>query len=163
MADDAHTLRNFSYQTFQEAFASMNAPSSMNAYLERAFNLNKLRGELSNSDSSFHFLYAGGELAGYIKLNESPSQTDINDTKSLEIERIYVAKEFQGRGLGNALMNEAVELAQKRNKLYIWLGVWEKNERAVLFYKKNGFYKVGTHSFFMGEEEQTDFIMRKDL
>lgn len=102
-------------------------------------------------------------MAGYLRLNESPAQTDINDIQSLEIERIYVAKEFQSKGLGNVLMNQAIDIANMRKKSYVWLGVWEKNDKAILFYKKNGFYEVGTHSFFMGEEEQTDFVMRKNL
>jgi ribosomal protein S18 acetylase RimI-like enzyme len=141
----------------------MNTPLNMKAYLDQSFNIDKLRGELSNSDSSFYFLYADRELTGYLKLNESPSQTDINDIRSLEIERIYVAREFQGEGLGKVLMNKAVNIATARKKIFVWLGVWEKNDRAVLFYRKNGFYEVGTHSFFMGEDEQTDFIMRKNL
>jgi len=161
--DDIHTLCTFSYKTYYETFAHMNTPSNMKTYLEQSFNINKLCGELSNSNSLFYFLYANGELAGYLKLNEAPSQTDINDMQSLEIERIYVAKEFQGEGLGNVLMNKAIDIANTRKKLYVWLGVWEKNDRAISFYKKNGFYEVGTHSFFMGEEEQTDFVMRKNL
>jgi ribosomal protein S18 acetylase RimI-like enzyme len=135
----------------------------MRAYLEKSFSINKLCGELSNSNSAFYFLFANGELAGYLKLNEAPSQTDINDLKSLEIERIYVAKEFQGKGLGNVLMSKAINIANVRKKLYVWLGVWEKNDRAIMFYKKNGFCEIGTHSFFMGEEEQTDYVMRKEL
>ena len=161
--DDINTLCNFSHKTYNETFAHMNTPSNMKTYLEQSFNISKLWGELSNSNSSFYFLYANGELAGYLKLNEAPSQTDINDMQSLEIERIYVAKEFQGEGLGNVLMNKAIDIANTRKKLYVWLGVWEKNDRAILFYKKNGFYEVGTHSFFMGEEKQTDFVMRKNL
>lgn len=161
--DDIHTLCYFSYKTYNETFAHMNTPSNMKTYLEQSFNINKLSGELSNSNSLFYFLYANGELAGYLKLNEAPSQTDINDMQSLEIERIYVAKEYQGEGLGNVLMNKAIDIANTGKKLYVWLGVWEKNDRAILFYKKNGFYEVDTHSFFMGEEEQTDFVMRKDL
>jgi len=81
----------------------------------------------------------------------------------LEIERIYVAKEFQGEGLGNVLMNKAIGIASTRKKLYAWIRVWAKNDRAILFYKKNGSYEVGTHSFFMGEEEETDFVMHKNL
>lgn len=161
--DDIYTLCNFSYRTYNETFAHMNKPWIMKAYLDQSFNINKLSGELSNSNSLFYFLYANGELVGYLKLNEAPSQTDINDTQSLEIERIYVAKEFLGEGLGNILMNKAIDIANMRKKLYVWLGVWEKNDRAISFYKKNGFYKVGTHSFYMGEEEQRDFLMRKNL
>jgi ribosomal protein S18 acetylase RimI-like enzyme len=135
----------------------------MKEYLKEAFDINKLREELLNPDSSFYFLYADGELAGYLKLNEGMAQTDIHDPASLEIERIYVAKEYQGKGLGSVLINKAINMANTRNKTYIWLGVWEKNKKALGFYQKNGFYPIGTHSFFMGPEEQTDFVLRKDL
>jgi ribosomal protein S18 acetylase RimI-like enzyme len=113
--------------------------------------------------SNFYFLYADGELSGYIKLNEHKAQTDIYDPQSLEIERIYVQQESQGIGLGSALLRKAINIAETREKSYIWLGVWERNHKAIQFYKKNGFYEIGKHSFFMGEEEQTDYIMRKDL
>ncbi|WP_242869953.1 hypothetical protein [Desulfitobacterium hafniense] len=69
--DDVHALRDFSYRTFNDTFAPMNTPATMQAYLEQSFNTNKLHGELSDSNSSFYFLYAGRELAGYLKLNES--------------------------------------------------------------------------------------------
>ncbi len=163
MPDDAHTLHDISCRTYHETFAHMNTPSSMEAYLEKAFDINKLRRELSDSNSLFYFLYADEALAGYLKLNEAPSQTDINEIQSLEIERIYVEKEFQSKGLGRVLMNKAIDTARARGKAYIWLGVWERNDKAISFYKKSGFYKTGTHSFFMGGEEQTDFVMRKNL
>ena len=78
-------------------------------------------------------------MSGYIKLNEYKAQTDIYDPRSLEIERIYVTKEFQGKGLGSALMNKAIDIAVTRKKSYVWLGVWERNHKAILFYKKKGF------------------------
>jgi ribosomal protein S18 acetylase RimI-like enzyme len=102
-------------------------------------------------------------LAGYIKLNESEAQTDINDPNSMELERIYLKQPYQGKGLGKTLLNYAVNIAAENDKLYIWLGVWEKNTKAIQFYKRNGFYKIDTHPFIMGSEEQTDFIMKKDL
>lgn len=161
--DDLVTLREFSYKTYDDTFRHMNTPSNMKAYLEQAFDICKLRDELSNSNSSFYFLYSDEELSGYLKLNEYKVQTDIYDPQSLEIERIYVAREFQGKGLGNVLVNKAIDVSKIRGKLFVWLGVWEKNDKAILFYKKNGFYVIGKHSFFMGEEEQTDFMMRRDL
>ncbi len=161
--DDLSTLRNLSHSTYDDTFSHMNSPSVMDEYLKEAFNINKLQEELLNPDSLFYFLYADGQLAGYLKLNEGSAQTDIKDPESLEIERIYLTKEYQGRGLGSALMNKAIEMANARNKTYVWLGVWEKNEKALGFYQKNGFYPIGTHSFFMGPEEQTDFVLRKDL
>ncbi|NLL33691.1 MAG: GNAT family N-acetyltransferase [Clostridiales bacterium] len=160
---DLVTLRELSCKTFSDTFGHMNTPSNMKVYLEHAFDVDKLRDEISNMHSNFYFLYADGELSGYIKLNEHKAQTDIYDPQSLEIERIYVQQESQGIGLGSALLRKAINIAETREKSYIWLGVWERNHKAIQFYKKNGFYEIGKHSFFMGEEEQTDYIMRKDL
>lgn len=135
----------------------------MDAYLKEAYDRDKLIGELCDECTQFFFLYDDRELVGYLKLNETPSQTDLNDRQSLEIERIYVIAEFQGRGLGRYLMEQAVDIAMACGKQYVWLGVWEKNDKALRFYRNSGFYAVGTHSFVMGDDKQTDYIMRKDL
>ena len=161
--DDIDTLRALSIKTYYETFADMNTLENMQAYLAEAFGINKLLRELNDPNSTFLFLYFNELLAGYLKLNEAPSQTDINDKTSLEIERIYVSREFQGKGLGRYLMEQAISIAAERNKTYIWLGVWEENKKAIRFYKRNGFCEIGTHSFVMGEDVQTDYIMRKDL
>ena len=141
----------------------MCAASDMAAYLAEAYDRDKLLGELRDGHEQFFFLYADGKLAGYLKLNEAPSQSDVNDGASLEIERIYVSAAFQGKGLGSFLMEQAVCMAKERGKQYVWLGVWERNEKALRFYRSNGFYAIGKHSFIMGDDRQTDYIMRKDL
>ena len=161
--EDFCTLRELSIRTYYETFAHLNTPEDMAAYLEDAFNVERLTKEFNDPNSSFFFLYFNDSLAGYLKLNEAPSQTDINDPSCLEIERIYVVGEFQGKGLGQYLMDQAIATAAERQKKYAWLGVWEKNEKAIRFYKKNGFYEIGTHTFVMGEDVQSDYIMRKDL
>ena len=163
VAKDFNTLREFAIKTFYETFAHLNTKEDMDAYLENAFNIDNFTNEFNDVDSEFYLLYHNEQLAGYLKLNEAPSQTDFNDKSSLEIERIYVSSEFQGTGLGRFLMKKAIEKAVDRNKKYVWLGVWEKNEKAIRFYKKNGFYEIGTHTFTVGEDVQTDYVMRKDL
>ncbi len=91
------------------------------------------------------------------------AQTDISDVKSLEIERFYIRKAFLRRGLGKQLMNFACSLAEQQGKEYIWLGVWENNSSALHFYKKMGFYQIGSHPFDMAGDIQTDLVFRKDL
>ena len=160
---DLPELRALSIRTFRETFAALNTPENLQEYLDSAFAEEKLRRGLANETSLFFLLYSENTPAGYLKLNEAPSQTDLNDPDSLEIERIYVRGEFQGKGLGRYLMEQALLTAAERKKKYVWLGVWEKNEKAIGFYQKNGFYKTGTHAFAVGKEVQTDFIMRKDI
>ena len=107
-------LRALSSRTFFETFATQNKPEDMEAYLKDAFSEEKMRAELLESGSTFYFLLVDSELAGYLKLNECGAQTDIHSPDSLEIERIYLDKRFQGKGLGNCLMDKAVEVASKR-------------------------------------------------
>lgn len=160
---DADILRSLLAKTFSETFAHMNTPENMELYLSQAFARERILEELENQDSAFYLLYRNGSPAGCLKVNEAAAQTEAGNPHSLEVERIYVAKEFQGTGLGSRLMDEAVRLAAERKKAYIWLGVWEKNERAIRFYEGKGFYRTGSHTFTVGNDEQTDYIMRKDL
>jgi ribosomal protein S18 acetylase RimI-like enzyme len=160
---DSRKLQEISYETFNETFKDQNSPENMNAYLERAFNLKQLEKELSNLSSEFFFVYFNNEIAGYLKVNTNDAQSEEMGEESLEVERIYIKSPFQKHGLGKYLLNKAIEIAMERNIKKIWLGVWEKNENAIAFYKKMGFVQTGAHSFYMGDEEQIDFIMTKTL
>jgi ribosomal protein S18 acetylase RimI-like enzyme len=161
--EDSRKLQEISCETFNETFKHQNSPQNMNAYLERAFNLKQLEKELSNISSQFFFVYFNNEVAGYLKVNTNDAQSEEMCDESLEIERIYIKNKFQKHGLGKYLINKAIEIAMERKKNKIWLGVWEKNENAIAFYKKIGFVQTGAHSFCMGDEEQMDFIMTKTL
>ena len=161
--EDSSKLQEISYETFNETFKDQNSPENMIAYLERAFNLNQLEKELSIIASQFFFVYFNNEVAGYLKVNTKDAQSEEMGEESLEIERIYIKNKFQKHGLGKYLLNKALEIAMELNKTKIWLGVWEKNENAIAFYKKMGFVQTGAHSFYMGDEEQIDFIMTKTL
>jgi len=161
--EDLPKLLEISYETFNETFKNQNSPENIKAYLERAFNLKQLEKELSNISSQFFFVYLNNEVAGYLKININDAQSEEMSDESLEIERIYIKRKFQKHGLGMYLLNKTIEIAMEFNKKKIWLGVWEKNENAIAFYEKMGFVQTGSHSFYMGNEEQVDFIMTKIL
>ncbi|MDQ0497123.1 GNAT family N-acetyltransferase [Paenibacillus brasilensis] len=159
--EDLQILQEISIETFNDTFKDQNSHENMKAYLERAFNSKQLEEELSNVSSEIFFIYFNEELAGYLKVNMNDAQSENMGDESLEIERIYIKNKFQKHGLGKYLLNKAIEIAMEQNKNKIWLGVWEKNENAIAFYKKMGFVQTGAHSFYMGDEEQIDFIMTK--
>jgi ribosomal protein S18 acetylase RimI-like enzyme len=102
-------------------------------------------------------------IIGYLKINTGLSQTEIVEGNALEIERIYVSKDFHGKKVGQALYNKAIAIAIEKNVDYVWLGVWENNLRAIGFYRKNGFEEFDKHIFRLGNEEQTDIMMKLDL
>ncbi|MGN7413277.1 GNAT family N-acetyltransferase [Paenibacillus sp. SAF-068] len=156
-------LQEISYETFNETFKAQNSPENMKAYLEKAFNRKQLETELSMADSQFLFIYVIHELAGYMKVNINDAQSEKMGVESLEIERVYIKKEFQKHGLGKVLLHKAIEMATENHKRKIWLGVWEKNENAIAFYEKMGFVQTGAHAFYMGDEQQIDFIMSKTI
>ncbi|WP_426452993.1 GNAT family N-acetyltransferase [Paenibacillus sp. S-38] len=161
--EDLGLLQEISVKTFNETFRDQNSPEQMKAYLERAFNLTQLEKELSNPSSAFYFIYSNEDIAGYLKVNTDDAQSEFMGSDSLEIERIYIRKAFHKQGLGKYLLNKAIDLSMERNKAKIWLGVWEKNENAIAFYKKMEFVQTGAHTFYMGDEEQIDYIMTKTL
>jgi len=138
---DLVTLRELSCKTYSDTFGHMNTPSNMKYYLEHAYDIEKLRDELSNSNSTFYFLYTDEKLSGYIKLNEYKAQTDIYDPQSLEIERIYVTKEFQGKGLGSALIKKAIDIAETRKNHMYGLVCGKETIKLFYFIKRMGFMK----------------------
>lgn len=160
---DIDLLQKISRQTFFETFSAGNTEANMQQYLDEAFSVERLTQELEDSNSDFYFSIQDNKLIGYLKLNFGSSQTELKDDKALEIERIYVLKEFQGKAVGQLLYDKAIQIARQINADYVWLGVWEENLRAISFYKKNGFVAFDKHIFKLGDDEQTDIMMKLKL
>lgn len=159
--DDLQVLQQIGKQTFFETFSSSNSEENMLHYLEEGFSVKKLTEELMNMDSEFYMVVYQGYVIGYLKLNYGASQTELKDEETLEIERIYVLQEYHGKKIGQILYEKAIQVAQDRKVNYVWLGVWEENLRAINFYKKNGFIEFDKHIFKLGDDEQTDIMMKK--
>ncbi|HKO76570.1 MAG TPA: GNAT family N-acetyltransferase [Flavobacterium sp.] len=160
---DINELQKIGKLTFEETFSSENSEENMKEYLENGFATEKIKAELIDKNSEFYFAEQNGKTIGYLKVNIGQSQTEIKDENALEIERIYVLKEFHGKKIGQILYEKTIELARARNLDYVWLGVWEQNPKAIRFYKKNGFVAFDKHIFKLGNDEQTDIIMKLKL
>lgn len=160
---DVEKLQKIGRETFYETFHEQNDEQTMHHYLQQAFAAEKLLAEIKNPFSIIKLLYVDQHLAGYLKVNEGSAQTERYAEDALEIERIYLLNAFQKRGLGKILMTEAILLAHQQQLSRIWLGVWEKNLKAIAFYESQGFVKTTTHTFMMGNEAQLDYIMVKQL
>lgn len=159
--DELEELKKLSVNTFSDTFTEQNNEIQMKAYLEKAFNTDQLRRELSNPESFFYFVKEEDKILGYLKLNTKTAQTDQVLDSSLEIERIYLTQEAQGKGIGKLLMDFSIAEAKRRNLLCLWLGVWEKNEKAIAFYKSYGFEVFADHPFKLGDESQKDLLMKR--
>ena len=158
--NDLKALQSISKQTFTETFASSNSKENMEKYLDEALSLEKLTEELNNPNSLFYFIEDNNTPIGYLKLNMGASQTELYDNTALEIERIYVTQAYQGKKVGQQLYEKAIQVAKEKGVEYIWLGVWEENHKAIQFYTKNGFTAFDKHNFTLGDEEQTDIMMK---
>ncbi|QBA21619.1 GNAT family N-acetyltransferase [Chryseobacterium indologenes] len=161
--EDVEIVQSLGRQTFSETFAENNTEEAMKKYLEESFNTEKIKSELNNPDSFFYIAWEEDNPVGYLKVNAGKAQTELQDDTALEIERIYVKKSHHGKKVGQLLYNQALETAEQLKKSYLWLGVWEENLRALQFYRKNGFVEFDKHIFRLGEEEQTDLMMKKIL
>lgn len=156
-------LVDLSRKTFVDAFKEDNNPEDFENYLDFAFNPDRIADEVLDADSDFYFTYLNKEIVGYFKLNQLQAQTDIKDRDSLELERIYVLNEFQGKQIGKWMLDQVKVLAKNKKKTFVWLGVWEHNVKAIAFYQLYGFEKFGTHPYYIGKDKQTDWLMRCNI
>ncbi len=160
---DLAELKELSELTFSETFAAMNTAANMRAYLAHEFDAAKLKRELADPNSEFHFALLGKKVVGYLKVKGGSAQTGLRDQNTLEIERIYVLKELHGHKVGQVLLDKAFAIARAKGADQVWLGVWEANARAIRFYAKNGFVEFGKHIFMLGSDAQTDILMKAGL
>ncbi len=160
---DFKTIQEVGKETFFETFAASNTEEVMQQYLQSSFSTEKVKSELANSNSLFFIAWDDHMPIGYLKVNMNGAQTELQENESLEIERIYVKADYHGKKVGQLLYDQAINVAIQHQKKSMWLGVWEENPKAIRFYEKNGFVPFSKHSFKMGEEEQTDILMRKLL
>ncbi|MET4084245.1 ribosomal protein S18 acetylase RimI-like enzyme [Pedobacter sp. UYP30] len=161
--DDIEALAEIGRQTFEQTNSDTSSTNDMVKYMEEGFFVDKLTEEVRNIASQFYFATLNEQVIGYLKLNTGNSKTAALDDESLEIERIYVLAAYHGQKVGQFLYNKAMQVAEEQKFHFVWLCVWEKNPRAIRFYEKNGFVAFDQKYFKLGEEEQTDIMMKKIL
>jgi ribosomal protein S18 acetylase RimI-like enzyme len=160
---DLDLLQEISVSTFKANYGHLNEPENLQLHLVQNLSQEQLAAELHHPQMMFFFGLVGNQLAAYTKLNVGNGQTEDYGHDHLEVERIYVRDQQQGKGYGRQMLEHAVSVAQSLKKSFVWLGVWEKNPRAVQFYKHLGFAVMGTHTFTVGNDPQTDFVMKLRL
>jgi GNAT superfamily N-acetyltransferase len=162
-ADDAAVLAKLGARTFYDAFSKDNSAEDMNAYLSKAFGPEIQTAELAEPGSVFLIAELAGEPVGYARLNESQAPESVRAARPIELVRIYALQKMIGHGVGSQLMRACLQTAQKRGCDAIWLGVWEHNARAIVFYRSWGFTKAGTQTFQLGDDLQTDWVMQRTV
>jgi ribosomal protein S18 acetylase RimI-like enzyme len=158
---DAVALAEFAARTFADTFAAANRPEDMAVYLPSAYSPDLQRAEIEDPKITTLLLEQAdrGVLVAYAMLRSGDVPAAVSDKSAVELWRFYVDRPWHGLGLAQRLMTAAQEQAVQRGAHTMWLGVWEKNPRAIAFYEKCGFRDVGAHDFWVGADRQTDRIM----
>ena len=159
--DDAKTLVEVGITTFKDTFAAANTAANMKAHLEKTFTVDRIIKELEDPRCTFFLMYDRQRVAGYAKMREDNGNP--NELRKIEIERVYVVKEYIGKKAGKTLMQTCLDFARSEKFDIVWLGVWEHNARAISFYEQWGFKTIGAHPFLLGDDVQTDLLMEKKL
>ncbi|HKG23818.1 MAG TPA: GNAT family N-acetyltransferase [Blastocatellia bacterium] len=160
---DAELIAELGARTFADTFAVDNTPEDMSAYLQEHFSPARQASELADSAAIFLIAEVDAEAAGYAQLQSGEGPSCVAASNPIELARLYAAREWLGRGVGEALMRACVDEAGRAGHDILWLGVWERNERAKRFYSRWGFQKVGEHIFQLGNDSQTDWVMARAL
>jgi diamine N-acetyltransferase len=162
-ADDAARLAEFAERVFRRTFGPDNTASDLELYVGSAFGEALQRRELEDPERVCLLAFVGGTLSAFALLRVGATDPAVPGPSPVEIERFYVAYDFHGHGLAAHLMEACIEAAALRGGRTLWLGVWEKNARAIRFYEKRGFVDVGTHPFTLGTDVQTDRVMQRAI
>ena len=160
---DVDTLVRISIKTFRDTFAEVNTKEDMKIYLDKAFSRDQLIKEINDPDVTFILALDAETVVGYAKIKAEENRSELIEEPSIEIERIYTLKDYLGKRVGKLLMETCLDIAAERGYKLVWLGVWEYNPRAIAFYEKWGFEKFGSHPFLLGNDLQTDLLMKKKL
>ncbi len=158
--EDIEKIKSIGEKTFYETFSNENTKEDMENYLKENFSYEQVEKEIKNNYSKFYIVEHNKEVVAYMKLNFDKAQTEEGHNNTLEVQRIYVLQKYKGKHIGKRLIHKAIEIGRDNHLNYIWLGVWENNINAIKFYEKLGFEKFDTHVFKLGEDEQTDNLMK---
>lgn len=156
-------LRTLSIQTFVDAFAEANTQQDMECYLAQAFSEQQLKTEWLDESATFYLLQSEDKTMGYCKIKHGLPGTVEERGKALEICRLYVSQNYQGQRLGQWMLDQVLQMAEEEKLDFVWLGVWSQNPGAIRLYERKGFQKIGSYTFILGEDLQTDFIMKRRL
>jgi ribosomal protein S18 acetylase RimI-like enzyme len=159
--EDADIIADMGARTFEAAFGADNSPEDMQRYLFLNFSSARIKEQLSDPATTFLLASKNKRPVGYVVLRVSKNHIAKIGPDAVELVRFYVESDIIGRGYGAALMRACLEKAHKNGHRTIWLGVWEKNQRAIRFYRKWGFTKVGTQEFVLGSDLQRDYVLAR--
>ena len=162
-AGDARLISMLATVTFFEAYFEQDDPPDLANYLAETFAADKIADELSDPETFFFIVHRGGPAIGYAKLRDKEPHPSVTPRNAIELQRIYCVERVWGTGVGEELLGHCIEFARSYGKYVLWLGVWEENPRAIRFYEKHGFTRVGTLEFPYGSTIGINAVMQLEI
>ena len=160
---DIPQLRELAVRIYRDTFSGQNTPANMETFLQKDYSVESFNREFDERGSFYFFACDGQTPVGYLRLRNNAEAEPYLGKNTIELHRLYIDARYQGRQVGKLLMEFALEYARNLKVDWIWLGVWEHNPRAQAFYERWGFEKFSEHIFQMGEEAQTDWLLKKRI
>lgn len=161
--EDAALIADISRRTFYDSFAESNTEENMRLFLDQQFTREKQMAEVGAPGRTFLLAWCEEEPVGYASMRETAFPEEFDGDAAIEIVQLYSEQKMIGKGIGKALMQACLDTAREKGKKWVWLGVWEHNQRAIEFYRQWGFERFGEHVFLVGLDAQTDWWMKKKL
>jgi GNAT superfamily N-acetyltransferase len=160
---DAAELAALAARTFRDAFGADNRPEDLELHLTTSYGLAQQSQEIADPNIITLVADLDRELVAYAQLRSGSTPSCVTGPAPIELSRFYVTAAWHGRGLAQQLMQRVLDAALDANAATLWLGVWERNPRAIAFYAKAGYVEVGSHTFVVGTDPQTDRILTRPL
>lgn len=156
---DAATLTELGTRTFRDTFAADNTPEDLEAFLASHYRPEIQEAELKDPGNLYLLAEVSGVPAGFALLRDGAREQCVQAERPLNLSRLYVDRPFLGARAGAALMLRCLEEGRARGHDVLWLGVWERNTRALAFYSRWGFTEVGEMHFLLGNDRQRDLVL----
>jgi len=161
--EEVPAVRELAIEVYNDTFAEHNTPENLEAFFKDTYDLEKFNKEFYEADAVLYVALDDLKIIGFLRLRKSNEVDEYLGTNHLELQRLYIHSDYHGSAVSKMFMEEALAYAKKKKYEWIWLGVWEKNFRAQKFYSKWGFERFSEHIFQMGDDPQTDWLMKKKL
>lgn len=161
--DQVPAMQHVAISSYTDTFADSNTPENLKAFFESTYNLPQLEREFHESGSKLYLALDETEVVGFVRLRQSNEVVSYLGENTIELQRLYVLTSAQGKSVGKLLMEQSLDYARTNKFEWIWLGVWEKNYKAQKFYERWGFERFSEHTFWMGDDPQVDWLLRKKL
>jgi diamine N-acetyltransferase len=162
-SEEVPAVRELAIEVYSDTFADQNTPANLKAFYDETYTIEKFKTEFQEAGSALYLALDDLKIVGFLRLRKNREVEKELGPNTIELHRMYIHRQYHGTSASRLLMKKAIGYAVEKKFEWIWLGVWEKNFRAQKFYSKWNFDRFGEHVFQMGDDPQTDWLLKRKL